>query len=465
MNLAYHYPIIYWNCACLSVDSSAITAQDFYNLIEEDIVSIDDVEGKKTQNKMDYAKIAAALDKFKGVCHIQLPDINLSRLGFTPDVNSNTILYGLKGITRVTEPVIEEIMSNRPFTSLEDFLRKITKRIITKDKVINLIKCGAFDRIEAPLTRKEILTKYIWSICEPKNKLTMQNANMLIDLRLLPNELEYEADVYKLTKELRRHRDADKLWYLVDRLDFPAAKIDAYRKIVRDSQILGKDLIIGDEPRKVIDSRKWDAFYETQMAKIKAYIIKNQVELLERLNNRLFTDEYEKYCSGDELQWELDSINFYFNGHPLTKVIPNIPDFIIHDVDTIIEGAQDGTFVIKGKVIPKMRLYSLAGTVIDKDKVKGLVTLQTPKGIVNVKIYKDLFSTLSATIADIDESGEKEVDQLGFFEKGTHLLVTGIQRGVTFIPKTYKNIKHPSILKIVLDEEGEFVELEEKLDF
>ena len=114
MNLAYHYPTIYWNCACLSVDSSAVNAQDFYNLIEEDIVSIDEVEGKKTQNKMDYAKLASALDKFKNVCRIDTPDINESRLGFTPDVKNNTILYGLKGITRVTEPVINEIMMNRP---------------------------------------------------------------------------------------------------------------------------------------------------------------------------------------------------------------------------------------------------------------------------------------------------------------------------------------------------------------
>ena len=36
MNLAYKYPIIYWNCACLSVDSSAINGADFYNLVDDD---------------------------------------------------------------------------------------------------------------------------------------------------------------------------------------------------------------------------------------------------------------------------------------------------------------------------------------------------------------------------------------------------------------------------------------------
>ena len=214
MNLAYRYPIIYWNCACLSVDSSAVSEQDFENLIEDDVITIDDDdEGKKkAQNKMDYSKIAAGLDRYKNICNIHLPDINKSKLSFTPNVETNSILYGLKGICKVTEPVISEIMNNRPFSSLEDFLNRVTKRVVTKDKVINLIKCGAFDEIEGK-DRAEILKDFIWTVCEPKKRITLQNLNMLIDLELLPSSLEYVSDVYKLTKELRKHRDAEKMWY------------------------------------------------------------------------------------------------------------------------------------------------------------------------------------------------------------------------------------------------------------
>ena len=74
MNLAYKYPIIYWNCACLSVDSSAINGADFYNLVDDDIIDTDDVDGKKVQNKMDYAKLASALDKSRGICKIDALD-------------------------------------------------------------------------------------------------------------------------------------------------------------------------------------------------------------------------------------------------------------------------------------------------------------------------------------------------------------------------------------------------------
>ena len=68
MNLARFYPIIYWNCACLSVDSSAINSSDFYNLIDENIIDIDTIDADGSgKNKMDYAKLASALDKFRKI--------------------------------------------------------------------------------------------------------------------------------------------------------------------------------------------------------------------------------------------------------------------------------------------------------------------------------------------------------------------------------------------------------------
>ena len=458
MNLAYHYPIIYWNCACLSVDSSAINNSDFYNLVDEDIIDTEEEENKKVQNKMDYAKLASALDKFKRFCSINLPDINNSILSFTPNAEENTILYGLKGISRITDPVIEEIMMWRPFNSLDDFLSKVTKKVITKDKVVNLIKSGAFNRIENSSTQ-EILTKYIWQVCEPKKKLTMQNANALIDNNLFPESLSYYCEVNKLTKELRKHRDPNKIWYCGDRIEMPDDKVDIWKQIFRDSNIATEELIINNEPRIVIPSSKWDKFYENNMVYLKEYIKQNHDELLSKLNNILFTNEYNKYCDGNELKWQLDSLNFYFSDHPLKKVIPQIINktgIAINSVTDIIEDARDGEFCIKGKIIPKMKLFTIAGTVIDKDKVKGTVTIQCPNGVVNLKLYKELFSTFVA----VDE----ETEQNSFFEKGTHLLVTGIQRGSTFIPKTYRNTGRKSILKINLDDNGDFVNLEEKSD-
>lgn len=456
MNLAFHYPIIYWNTACLSVDSSAVNQGDFYNLIDDGIVDDDVVEGKKVQNKMDYAKIATAMDGFRGVCNVELPDINKSRLSFTPNVEKNSILYGLKGISRVTEPVINEIMMERPFSSLQDFLDKRIKKIITKDKVINLIKCGAFNEIEGKTT-KEVLTEFIKQDCEPKKRLTMQNANMLIDFGLLPDDLMREAEIYKLTKELRKHRDSDKLWYIGDNIEIPSDKIELWKELIVASGIKGQSLVVDGEPHRVMDSSVWDNYYKRETDKISQYIKAHQAELLDKLNQKLFDDEWNKYCSGNELKWQLDSMNFYFTGHPLIKAIHQM-EIDIDKLDNVVEGAQDGSFFIKGKTIPKFHLYTIAGTVIDKDKTKGLVTIQCPDGVVSLKIYKDLYATF---VAVATKDGQT---QDSFFEKGTHLLVTGIKRGATFVPKVYKNTGRKAIMKINLDADENFVNLEDKWD-
>ena len=82
---------------------------------------------------------------------------------------------------------------------------------------------------------------------------------------------------------------------------------------------------------------------------------------------------------------------------------------------------------------------------------------------MTLKLYKNLYSTMVEVLGNIDEeSGEKEIEQDSFFEKGVHLLVTGILRGTNFIPKVYKNTGRKAILKINLDENGNFIGLEEK---
>ena len=452
-NLAYHYPIIYWNTACLSVDASAINQSDFYNLIDDEIIDTDDddVEGKKVQNKMDYAKIASALDSFKQTCKIELPDINLSRLGFTPNAKENTILYGLKGITKITDPVINSIRENRPFKSLNDFLSKRETKIRSKDKVINLIKSGAFDKIENKTT-EEVLKEFVLSTCDQKKRVNMQNANRLINYNLLPQQYSRAMEAYKLTKELRKHRDPSKLWYICDdEFNIPEDKFELWSQIIHDSGIVGQSIDIDGVEHRVRNSSQWDKYYKKELDELTNYIKTHQDELLVKLNKKLFEEEWNKYCSGNELDWELDSLNLYFSAHPLSKVIPQLP-IHIDPLNTIIEGRTDGEFYIKGKIIPKMYLYTIIGTVIDHDKTKGIATIQCPDGVVNVKFYKDLFATYNADLPD----------QPSFFNKGTHLLITGIKRGPTFVPKVYKNYKRKAVEKIILDEQGNYVGLEEK---
>ena len=93
----------------------------------------------------NYGKIATAIGKIRqeGV-DITPPDINRSTYTFSPDVETNTIRYGLSGITRIGEDLVKQIIANRPYSDLSDFL---SKNKLTKPQVVNLIKSGAFDSI------------------------------------------------------------------------------------------------------------------------------------------------------------------------------------------------------------------------------------------------------------------------------------------------------------------------------
>ena len=210
-------------------------------------------------------------------------------------------------------------MSNRPFTSLQDFINRTAKRVVTKDKIINLIKSGAFNRVEHKTTA-EILDEYIKTVADLKNKLTMQNANMLIDYNLIPDSYITNADTYKLTKELRTHRDKNKIWYIVDSLNMPQDKITSWRNIFKTSGVSGEELIIDGEPHKAISSKDWDRFYDSQMLPLKTLIQTKQKELLTKLNYTLFNNEYQKYCHGNPAMWELDSINFFFSYFSTTNI-------------------------------------------------------------------------------------------------------------------------------------------------
>ena len=125
MNMAYHFPIIYWNCACLTINASAN----------------EDVEDNKSTN---YGKIAKAIGDMQhhGV-KIALPDINTAKFGFSPDQKNNQIIFGLKGINAVGDDIVQQVITNRPYDSLNDFVQK-NKDLDTRS-VINLIKAGCFD--------------------------------------------------------------------------------------------------------------------------------------------------------------------------------------------------------------------------------------------------------------------------------------------------------------------------------
>ena len=190
MNLAYKYPLIFWNCACLITDSGGneeLEEEDdgIYMEAEEEVVDIyepedfdeyeyEDAPDKKTKIKKkrikstDYKKIATAIGKMtqEGI-NVEPPNINTSKYTFTPDAENNRIIYGLSGILNVGEDVIKDTIAARPFVSPRDYLNRVKPK---RQAMISLIKGGAFDEM---MDRKLCMAWYIWETCDKKKRLTL----------------------------------------------------------------------------------------------------------------------------------------------------------------------------------------------------------------------------------------------------------------------------------------------------
>ena len=455
MNLAYKYPIIFWNTACLITDAGGNESEDVeqeqwkedIDYGDEDIFDEQDnddeeleeddeeikTEKKKITKTVAYDKIATAIGKMKmtGI-NVSTPDINNSSYTFTPDVENNTIRYGIRGITRIGEEYIKTIIENRPYTSLNDFLTRVKT---TKTQAISLIKAGCFDKVENK-PRKEIMQQYIDSISDKKKRLTLQNMQMLITKQLLPNELDYQIRVYNFNKYLKKNKKGE-LYYKLDE-----KSLNFYEKNYNI------DILENIDGEICIQQKTWDKIYKKEMEPIKNYII-NHPELLDKLNNNLYQEVWNKYALGNTSKWEMDSLSFYNGPHELSNIseIYNICNFFKLSENPVI----DKIFTKGDKQIILYKLNAIAGTVIGKNKTKHIVTLLTVNGVVNVKFYKTQFAKYDRQLSERDSEGKKHIVEKSWFTRGNKLMIIGIRRDDFFIPKIYNNSIYDSSIIYIDD--------------
>lgn len=463
MNLAYHYPTIFWNCANLIVDSAGIDENDeFINLIdefdpateaneeendneeevEEDMTKEEKEEVKKQTKTVNYGKIASAIGKMmaRGI-NVVLPDINKSEFTFTPDIENNAILFGIKGISRINNSLAKEIIDNRPYNNLNDFLDKVK---INKIPTINLIKAGCFDNLEKK-DRVQIMTEYIDSISDKKKKLTLQNMQMLIRENCIPKEFINQVHIFNFNKYLKNFKNLEN--YILDEkaMTFYEKKYDM-------------DLISQDEKGNfIIKQSSWDKIYKKEMDGIREELKTNE-DILNDLNKKLFDGVWNKYAQGTVSKWEMDSVNFYYHIHELAHI--DKERYSIVDYNKLNEEPEvDTVWTTKdGKEIPIFKLNRICGTVIDKNKTKNIVMLLTDSGVVAVKIYRAQFSKYDKQISIKDEqTGKKTIVERSWFKRGNKLMIVGIRRGDNFVPKIYKNNKqfdYPIELIVDIDNDG-----------
>ena len=467
MNLAYHYPIIFWNCACLISDSAGAqeeeqqNIEDYYEPVSSnsDFIEIDNndddeddeddeeettsIKKKKKNTTTDYGKISTAINKMKkaGV-KIVPPNINQSGYTFVPNADTNTIIYGLKGITKIGDELVASIIANRPYDSLIDF---INKNKINKTQIINLIKAGAFDCFG---DRIEIMKEYIVSISDQKKDLNLRNMQMLITYKLLPSELDFEIKIFNFNKFIRKNCKDGSNYKLTDYpLQFYLENFD------------NDDVILESDTTGYIDQKKWEKIYNKYMNNVRNYIKEHKEELLTTLNETLYNEVYTKYCQGSLSKWEMDSISFYDHPHELA-IIDERREGFSNFFSLPEEPEIDRIFPTKdGKMVPLYKIVRIIGTVLDKDKNKKIISLLTTHGVVTVKIFGDGFVKYDRQISEKNEiTGKKHIIEKSMLARGNKIIVCGIRRGEAFIAKKYRNTPYHLIEQITtINADGSFI--------
>jgi DNA polymerase-3 subunit alpha len=264
--LATNFNPIYWNTACLIVNSGAT----------------DEENGGST----DYGKIAKAIGDIQAAgIKISLVNINKSKFGFAPDIENNRILFGLKGLLNVGDDVVSNIIEKRPYNSPKDFLIRVKPG---KQAMISLIKGGAFDEME---DRKFVMAWYIWETCDKKKRITLQNMGGLIKYGLLPEVTDEQImarRVYEFNRYLKaicKTKEYSGMYHLDIRATDFLTEIDA-----------GKFIQYNGASDFYMSEKSWDNVYQKWMDVFRTWIASDKDNILQSLNEKIFMDDWKKYA-------------------------------------------------------------------------------------------------------------------------------------------------------------------------
>jgi DNA polymerase-3 subunit alpha len=413
MNLNLKFPPIYWATACLTVNSGAAEGTD----------------GGTT----NYGKLSSAIGRIKnqGII-VELPNINIARVSFTPDAEHNSIVYGMKGISEIGDDIIARIIAGRPYASFDDFVDRI---LPGKSQTIALIKAGCFDVLESDIGRKELMYKYLAQINPPKTRITLQNLSGLIKHNLIPNNKMGFVKLYNFCKYLKEFAKGEKL-YLDDR---------AYKYYSDHFDI---DILQHDKKGTYINKSVWEKMYSNKMDGMRTYFANHQEKLINALQQAEINDIWEDSCKGTLSSWEMEALGFYYHDHELTNcshVEFNFVDFYEQPEIPI----PDHYIKYKERDIPVYELVNICGTVLDKNSYKHTVTLLTPSGVVTVKCVAEQYSQYDKQISKPNkETGRKEVIERSWFKRGTKLIVSGWRNSDQFMARSRQSEEKHAFYKI-----------------
>ncbi|MDP4448300.1 PHP domain-containing protein [Staphylococcus hyicus] len=429
LELNRSFPRIYWQTACLNVDSDSIS---------------------EDSKDIDYAKIANGIGKIKSYgVEVKLPDINKSDLAFTPDVENNAIIYGLKPVKSLNSKIVADIIANRPYNSVEDVLTKLyDTNLITNTHLIAMVKSGMLDNISK--SRKSAMMDVIRHITKLPDKLTMQNIKLLIEADILKDRKERDLIMLRESfnkNVLRKVQTGNsKSKHKIFRVD----NMELYNKLCGDVGIVEVHNNYYE-----VDEKEFKKFFDKQIGDLKEWL--KTEEPLKIAHSYLLNDQWIKYALGSYSKWEMETLSFYYHDHELADVNKetyNISSYCKLPENPIVVDK----FKFKGREMPKYQILNIAGVVIAKDPNKHIVTILTSDGSVVPVKYQGNFSAYDKTI-----KRDGKVIEKSWFSKGNLLIISGFRRGNQFVAKKYADSNTSTTTKLI-DYVGNNGEITYKLD-
>ena len=423
LNIFYHYSPVYWNIGCLTVEATP------------------DEEGSGA-NSVDYGEIAKAIYKMRkfGV-NIKAPDINLSNFEFTPEAKDNEILYGLGGISGINSDIVSQILSNRPYTSFTDFYNKNAYKgsLVTKSKIIQLIKAGCFDEFEPD--RRIVMRQYFILSTPNVTSLAMNNIGQIKAARVpIPKSIigPYNFRKYVCNRQFKygnhpKFKSKTLYW-----LDQKALKY--FENHCKSSMVEGVDYWFEDDRWIVVD-KSLEKLLAPSIETLKDYI--NTPEFLDKFNKARAKQSMIESVDGlDVNRWSLDSCSFYSKQHEYADV-----DAVKYNITPFEQLPEEPVFItqsFRGREWKQFALSQIIGVVLGRNDNNHIVTiLDYHDNVVNVKFDGGLYAYMKQQMSIVNPDGTKTVTDKSWFTRGQGLILTGYRYGDDFRIKNYSRSVFP----------------------
>ena len=447
MNLAYHYPIVYWNAACLSINAAADEESD---------------NNKTTQ----YGKVGVAIAKaqFEGI-NITPPLINEAKFGFTPDEKNNRIIFALKAMNGIGDDIAQAIIQNRPYASMEDFATKmLDTNIIKNAQMIKLIKGGCFTEIHS-YDKRETMKWYLSKYCvNPISNLTLSQFNKMIEYNIIPDEYGLAIRMVNFKKYVLADEGLYKQWIDPTKFKIPKKGYhDRYYILDEPSQEFFKQHFTEESIVDVVggfyvlSEKKFTKEIDKKIEPLKEWF--NSEEAIQTYNQALYNEAWNKYANGTPEAWSMEALTYYDGDHELKNTPENtygIVNFFELSEEPVAYEFYTKYIDGKPKIMPKYNISRIAGTVVQADNLHHSIALLTTHGLVNIKFGKGHYAFYNKTISKIGIDGKKKTIENSWFKRGNKLLVSGYRRGEQFIPWIYNDTIYRHRINLIenINEDG-----------